>query len=44
VNNALNAHPTLGSTPNCGCVRENAIHEAYTLTPRTIGVSATWRP
>jgi len=44
VNNALDTHPILNSTPNCGCVRENAMHEAYTLTPRTFGVSATWRP
>ena len=44
VNNALDAHPVLNNTPSCGCLRENPIYEAYTFTPRTFGISATWQP
>jgi outer membrane receptor protein involved in Fe transport len=43
VNNALDSRPILNSIPGIGCCRLNAIYEAYTLTPRTVGVSTTWR-
>lgn len=44
VNNALNSHPVLNrSNIFGGCCSEDAIHTAYTLTPRTVGVSATWQ-
>jgi len=44
VNNVLDAHPILNIAPSCGCPRENPIYEAYTFAPRTVGISATWRP
>jgi iron complex outermembrane receptor protein len=44
MNNALDTHPILNNTPSCGCLRENPIYEAYTFAPRTVGISATWRP
>ena len=44
VNNALDSHPVLNrSNFFGGCCVEDAVQTAYTLTPRTLGFSATWR-
>jgi outer membrane receptor protein involved in Fe transport len=43
VNNALDSQPTLNRTYSFGCCNVDGIDAAYTLTPRTIGVSATLR-
>ncbi len=43
VNNVLNAWPILNKTFSFGCCNADGVDAAYTMTPRTIGVSATWR-
>jgi hypothetical protein len=43
VNNALDSQPTLNRTFSFGCCNVDGVDAAYTFTPRTIGVSATWR-
>jgi outer membrane receptor protein involved in Fe transport len=43
VNNALDSEPILNRTFSFGCCSVDGVDAAYTLTPRTIGVSATWR-
>jgi outer membrane receptor protein involved in Fe transport len=41
VNNALDSSPALNRFP--GCCSGDFLPTAYTLTPRTVGVSAHWR-
>ena len=43
VNNALDSQPILNRTFSFGCCNVDGVDAAYTLTPRTIGVSVTWR-
>lgn len=43
VNNALDSRPILNRTSSFGCCSIDGVYAAYTLTPRTIGVSATRR-
>ncbi len=43
VNNALDSRPILNRTAGNGCCTADTVYEAYTFTPRTVGVSATWR-
>lgn len=43
VNNALDSRPILNRTFSFGCCNADGVDAAYTLTPRTVGVSATWR-
>jgi outer membrane receptor protein involved in Fe transport len=43
VNNALDSRPVLNRTFSFGCCNVDGVDAAYTLTPRTVGVSATWR-
>jgi outer membrane receptor protein involved in Fe transport len=43
VNNALDSRPILNRTYSFGCCNVDGVDAAYTLTPRTVGVSATWR-
>jgi outer membrane receptor protein involved in Fe transport len=43
VNNALDSRPILNRTFSFGCCNVNGVDAAYTLTPRTVGVSATRR-
>lgn len=43
VNNALNSQPVLNRTYSFGCCNADGVDAAYTMTPRTIGVLATWR-
>lgn len=44
VNNALNSSPILNrSNFFGGCCNDDAVQTAYTLTPRTVGLSATWQ-
>lgn len=43
VNNVLDARPILNRISSFGCCDVDGVSTAYTLTPRTVGVSATWR-
>jgi outer membrane receptor protein involved in Fe transport len=44
INNALDSHPILNRQNYFGgCCSDDAIQSAYTLTPRTVGVSASWK-
>jgi outer membrane receptor protein involved in Fe transport len=44
INNLLDSHPILNrSNYTGGCCIDDAIQSAYTLTPRTVGVSAAWK-
>jgi outer membrane receptor protein involved in Fe transport len=42
VNNALDSQPILGRSGSFGCCSADGVSTAYTLTPRTVGVSVTW--
>lgn len=44
INNALDSHPILSHINlSGGCCIDGGIQLAYTLTPRTVGVSASWQ-
>lgn len=44
INNVLDSHPILNrSNFFGGCCVDGTIQSAYTLTPRTVGVSASWK-
>lgn len=44
MRNVLNSRPILNrQNYSGGCCLDDAIQSAYTLTPRTVGVSATWQ-
>jgi outer membrane receptor protein involved in Fe transport len=43
VHNALDSRPILNRTTSFGCCSVNGVTAAYTLTPRTVGVSMAWR-
>jgi hypothetical protein len=43
VNNALDSRPILNRIFSFGCCNVDGVDAAYTFTPRTVGVSATWR-
>jgi outer membrane receptor protein involved in Fe transport len=44
MNNALDSSPVLNRQNYVGgCCSEDLVQSAYTLTPRTVGISATWQ-